>query len=141
MKGNGTAYPSLVNIKEKYNQTQVKQIIENGRNMLPAFKQIPEGEIQALLTFLLDLEEKGPTLEAKKGEVAKKAGGAEADNIAGKKTILDKVPYTMTGYNRFLDKDGYPGIKPPWGPLNAVDLNSGKLLWKVPLGEYTELTK
>lgn len=45
----------------------------------------------------------------------------------------------MTGYNRFLDANGYPGITPPWGTLNAVDLNSGKLLWKVPLGEYPEL--
>ncbi|HYK55934.1 MAG TPA: PQQ-binding-like beta-propeller repeat protein, partial [Flavisolibacter sp.] len=33
----------------------------------------------------------------------------------------------------------YPGIKPPWGTLNAVDLNSGKLLWKVPLGEFEAL--
>ena len=47
----------------------------------------------------------------------------------------------MTGYNRFYDKNGYPGITPPWGTLNAVDLNTGKLLWKVPLGEYPELTK
>ena len=47
----------------------------------------------------------------------------------------------MNGYNRFLDKDGYPGIKPPWGSLNAIDLTTGKLLWKVPLGEYPELTK
>jgi quinoprotein glucose dehydrogenase len=47
----------------------------------------------------------------------------------------------MTGYNRFLDAKGYPGIKPPWGTLNAVDLNTGKLLWKVTLGEFDELTK
>lgn len=52
---------------------------------------------------------------------------------------MDEVPYTMTGYNRFFDKNGYPGITPPWGTLNAVDLNSGKLLWKVTLGEYSEL--
>ena len=55
------------------------------------------------------------------------------------KSILDEVPYTMTGYNRFLDKNGYPGIKPPWGTLNAVDLNKGEILWKVPLGEYPQL--
>jgi quinoprotein glucose dehydrogenase len=47
----------------------------------------------------------------------------------------------MAGYTRFIDKDGYPGIKPPWGTLNAVNLQTGKLLWKVPLGEYPELTK
>jgi quinoprotein glucose dehydrogenase len=47
----------------------------------------------------------------------------------------------MAGYDRFIDKDGYPGIKPPWGTLNAVDLQTGKLIWKVPLGEYKELTK
>ena len=48
-------------------------------------------------------------------------------------------PYVMTGYNRFLGKDGYPGIKPPWGTLNAVDLNTGRLLWKVPLGHFEAL--
>jgi len=48
--------------------------------------------------------------------------------------------YTPTGYNRFLDKDGYPAIKPPWGRLNAIDLNQGEILWQVPLGEYPELT-
>jgi quinoprotein glucose dehydrogenase len=63
------------------------------------------------------------------------------DQLAKKKSILDEVPYTMTGYNKFLDRNDYPGITPPWGTLNAVNLNNGKLLWKVPLGEYPELTK
>jgi quinoprotein glucose dehydrogenase len=47
--------------------------------------------------------------------------------------------YAPNGYNRFLDKNGYPAIKPPWGLLNAIDLNEGKILWQVPLGEYPEL--
>jgi quinoprotein glucose dehydrogenase len=47
--------------------------------------------------------------------------------------------FTPNGYNRFLDKDGYPAIKPPWGLLNAIDLNKGEILWQVPLGEYPEL--
>ena len=48
--------------------------------------------------------------------------------------------YSHTGYARFLDKNGYPAIKPPWGLLNAIDLNRGEILWQVPLGEYPELT-
>lgn len=48
--------------------------------------------------------------------------------------------YINNGYPKLLDAEGYPGCKPPWGTLNCVDLNTGKLRWKVPLGEYPELT-
>lgn len=141
LKGNGTAYPALLNIGNKYNEDQVRKIVENGRNMMPSFKQIPENEKAALLTFLLNTASVAPAGQKKKAAIPKEPGGQEAANMAAKKSILDDVPYTMTGYNRFLDKDGYPGIRPPWGTLNAVDLNSGKLLWKVPLGEFEALKK
>ncbi len=49
--------------------------------------------------------------------------------------------YTFTGYQKFLDPDGYPAIAPPWGTLNAIDLKTGKYLWKIPLGEYPELAR
>ena len=45
-----------------------------------------------------------------------------------------------TGYNRFLDPDGYPALRPPWGQLSAIDLNTGEYLWRRPLGELPELT-
>ena len=142
LKGNGSSYPALLNLEKKYTEEQARKIIENGRNMMPAFKQIPEGEKGALISFLLNTTDKEPATKPKgTASLAKEPGGGEADNLPAKKSILDEVPYTITGYNRFLDKNGYPGIKPPWGTLNAVDLNSGKLLWKVPLGEYPELTQ
>ena len=47
--------------------------------------------------------------------------------------------YAFGGFRRWLDKEGYPAIKPPWGTLNALDLETGRLLWKVPLGEYPAL--
>ena len=47
----------------------------------------------------------------------------------------------LNGWTVLTDKEGYPGVKPPWGTLNAIDLNKGELLWKVPLGEYPELVK
>jgi quinoprotein glucose dehydrogenase len=134
LKGNGSSIPGLVNLEKKFNEQQARAIIENGRNMMPSFKAIPEGQKKALLTYLLKIPEKEATGPAGRG-------GAQAAQQVSEESTLTPARYTMAGYNRFLDKDGYPGIKPPWGTLNAVDLTSGKLLWKVPLGEYAELTK
>ncbi|WP_413667434.1 PQQ-binding-like beta-propeller repeat protein [Mucilaginibacter sp. Mucisp86] len=136
LKGNGTSYPSLVNIGKKYTADQVSGIIASGRNMMPSFKQISPQDKKNLLAFLLKIPE---TKVAK--EVAKEPTSDRTASSATEKKMVDEIPYTMNGYNRFLDKDGYPGIKPPWGTLNAVDLTSGKLLWKVPLGEFAELSK
>ena len=47
--------------------------------------------------------------------------------------------YRFTGYKKFLDPEGYPAITPPWGTLNAINLNTGEYAWKIPLGEYPEL--
>ena len=52
----------------------------------------------------------------------------------------ERPNYNVTGYPRFFDHEGYPANKPPWGTLNCIDLNTGKLVWKVPLGEHPELT-
>ncbi|WP_153797419.1 outer membrane protein assembly factor BamB family protein [Foetidibacter luteolus] len=138
LKGNGSSFPSLVNLEKKYNEQQAWKVISNGKNMMPAFKQIPDNEKNALLTFLLNLPEKEPAADNRSAGPVKEPA---SQTTAVASNILDEVEYNMTGYNRFLDPDGYPGIKPPWGTLNAVDLNNGKLLWKVPLGEYEELKK
>jgi quinoprotein glucose dehydrogenase len=47
----------------------------------------------------------------------------------------------MTGYNKFLDEDGLPALSTPWGTLNAIDLNTGKYLWKIPFGQEPLLVK
>ncbi len=126
LKGSGTEYPSLQNLNKKYNVVQLSQIIEQGQNRMPSFKHVPESERKSLIAFLTHTEYRS------------KQQNALVKTVATKKS---QIPFIMKGYDRFVDKDGYPGIKPPWGTLNAVDLNSGKLLWKVPLGEYAELIK
>jgi quinoprotein glucose dehydrogenase len=58
----------------------------------------------------------------------------------GEKSARRYGPYRHTGYFQVRDQEGYPGIKPPWGLLNAINLNTGEFAWRVPLGEYAELT-
>ncbi len=49
-----------------------------------------------------------------------------------------RVAYRRSGpggeYARFWDDNRWPCQKPPWGTLNAVDLDEGTLAWTVPLG-------
>lgn len=134
LKGAGPSFPSLIGVASRYSKDAITGIVSNGRNMMPAFKQLTNSEIQSLLLFISNKQNK----EAAPPVASAAAGVSKGAAVAG---ILDEIPYVMTGYNRFLDKDGYPGITPPWGTLNAVSLNTGKLLWKVPVGEYPELTK
>jgi quinoprotein glucose dehydrogenase len=50
-----------------------------------------------------------------------------------------QLRYRFTGYRRWVDPEGYPAIAPPWGTLNAIDLNSGNFVWRIPFGEFPEL--
>ena len=59
------------------------------------------------------------------------ANDAGRNEEPGEGDVLGTIPYTMTGYNRWLDTNGYPAVKPPWGTLNAIDLNTGEYRWRV----------
>jgi quinoprotein glucose dehydrogenase len=52
-----------------------------------------------------------------------------------------KVPFALRGskYEFLWDSNGYPSQKPPWGMLNAIDLNTGEYRWRTVLGEFDEL--
>ena len=112
-------FPALDNVAERLDREIVEHFIVNGGGRMPAFDHMSERRREAIIDFLFGLEE------------------AE-DNVAD--TEEDTPPYVFRGFQRFLDDEGYPAIKPPWGTLNAVDLNSGTIKWKVPLGEFDELT-
>lgn len=50
-------------------------------------------------------------------------------------------PFSERGQVRLADHEGYPGIKPPWGTLVAIDLNRGVIKWQETLGEFSQLTR
>jgi len=42
-------------------------------------------------------------------------------------------------YTRFSDKNGLPCQQPPWGELAAINVNTGDIAWKIPLGIVDDL--
>jgi quinoprotein glucose dehydrogenase len=123
--GGQQAYPSLVALGERLSQEQVREVINQGRGFMPAFRRLSDAEKDALVAFLFGLP------EDYEEEAFKEALNQAAES---------EIPYTFQGYHRFVDAQGYPAVKPPWGTLNAIDLNTGEYRWKTPLGEVPELT-
>lgn len=111
-------FPGLIELPKKMSKMEVTRLIEEGKGFMPSFRFLPDSEKRALVGFLF-------------GAVSEPDG----------EKVEAGIRYTHTGYNRFLDPDGYPAVKPPWGTLNAIDLNTGSITWTVPLGEFPELTK
>jgi len=124
MQGDVTGtFPSLQHVEDSLTREEMMDRINNGRNFMPSFGHLKEQEKDAVLDYILGIEAVG-----------------DPHNIGSNAESPD-VPYSHTGYNRFLDLEGYPAVKPPWGTLSAIDLNEGAIAWQVPLGELQELTE
>jgi mono/diheme cytochrome c family protein len=108
-------FPSLIGVGGRMNVEQATLVIRKGKASMPAFPSLKDHEMDSLLRFL-----------------GVGAQGVMADDASD-------MPYNITGFTRFDDAEGYPAVAPPWGTLSAIDLNTGKYLWKLPLGEYPEL--
>jgi len=117
--GNEGQAPSLIGIESRRTTEQIVAVIEKGSGRMPGFPNLRAPELRALVDFLV------------KGQANEPVKAAEPSPF--------DLKYRFTGYKKFLDPDGYPAVAPPWGTLNAINLNTGEFAWKVPLGEYPEL--
>ncbi len=123
-------YPGLIGVRARLTDQQILDNVHHGKGRMPAFSKLTDADTAPLLRFLGD----GKPMLVAATETSSKQ---EVESMP--RGTAPVARYRFTGYRKFLDPDGYPAVAPPWGTLNAIDLNTGKYLWKVPLGQYPEL--
>jgi quinoprotein glucose dehydrogenase len=119
-QGSPPALPSLIDIADRLSQRQIVSTIQEGKGRMPGFPNLSGEQVDALVDFLVT--------------------GKDSD-LAGDGPPPLSSKYHLSGYRRFLDPDGYPAVEPPWGTLNAINLDTGEYVWKIPLGEYPALAQ
>jgi quinoprotein glucose dehydrogenase len=130
-RGNSTIIPNLLEVGKKLAPEEIDNIIKMGNGRMPAFPYFSAENRKAIIGFLLDNEIIPPK---NSNEHHDEATTVDSD-------FPYKPNYVTKTWMRFTDQNGYPAVKPPWGTLNAIDLNTGDYLWTVPLGEFPELTE
>jgi len=118
MRGAPPDTPNLEGIGNRRSPADIAAAIRGGKGRMPGFPNLYEDQLNGLVEFLLTGENK---------------------ELSSSGPPLPGMKYRLTGYRRFLDPDAYPAIAPPWGTLNAIDLNTGEYKWKINFGEYPEL--
>ena len=121
-KRGGTAIgPSLLDIASRRSREQITQMVREGTGRMPGFGAAMDGgAINDIVNYLVT------------GKDETKAKATAAPNPYA-------LPYRTAFFDIFLDHEGYPGVKTPWGTLNAIDLNKGTIAWSIPFGEYPKL--
>lgn len=140
--GDEPVYPSLIDLKKRMSESAVLNIIRDGSGKMPSFSSVLKGHEDGMIAYLFE-------------KTDKRLLGAERDlseirnnrlsNIEVKSQAQAQDTTTIylnvSAYAQLKDSEGRPAIKPPWGTLNAINLNTGEYEWKIPVGNHPELQK
>ncbi len=136
-RGNSRA-PSLVGVGTRLSAHQIEQVIDRGRGFMPSFARLPQDEKEAVIAYLLN-RATAPNRPGSVSATDSSSSSPARTSSASAASARAGAPYEFVGYERWRDSSGYSAIKPPWGTLSAIDLNTGAYLWRIPLGEHNEL--
>lgn len=126
-RGNAASgYPSVQDLEGRLSREELSGVITRGKGRMAGFPGITDAQKRDLAAFLF-----GDVVETKPVERRNDRNEVTSDDSL--------VEYKISEYSKYLDGEGYPAISPPWGTLNAIDLNTGEYLWKIVYGEYPEL--
>ena len=135
--GNEPDYPPLSGIKDKLTKEAALKKIKEGSGRMPSFETIVQGKEDAIIAYLFEITEKRPS--RKESDLFEVHTNRLSVTDETETTDTASVYLNVTAFSHFNDIEGRPAIKPPWGALNAINLNTGEYAWKVIIGNIPEL--
>jgi quinoprotein glucose dehydrogenase len=123
-EGKAPVIPTLVDIRSRLSEDQLRQTVRYGKGVMPAFGSLPTAQIDDLMKYV-----KNPGLPV-------------PQTASATATPVDPATARYrSGFGFMFAESGLPVIAPPWTTLTAYDLNTGDVRWKIPLGDVPELAE
>lgn len=118
LRGSPPEFPSLVDVGTRRSVDDIESVVRDGAGRMPGHPELHSAVRRAIVEYVV---------------------AGRSDEVRSDKPTPFDLRYTLDGYIRFTDPDGFPAVKPPWGTLTAIDMNRAAIAWQVPLGEVPGL--